>query len=121
MWSLPIRQLSKNSGTSFERPVQVENDTLILSTDANPSPGLSRVSVLSDLEGLVWLRLTVTPQDRHEDDEDGRCDHDSYTGYDDRCSAVLPEDGHSSCDDECAASPRTWYVSNVNSSLFRGS
>jgi len=68
MWSLPIRQPSKNSGTSFERPVQVENDTLILSTDANPSPGLSRVSVLSGLKvSLVGLAKvdSVTPQDRH--------------------------------------------------------
>ena len=54
MWSLPIRQPSKNSGTSFERPVQVENDTLILSTDANPSLGLSRVSVLSGF--FCWAK-----------------------------------------------------------------
>ena len=47
MWSLPIRQPVRSNGAAYERPVnpfQMENDTLILSTDANPSPGLSRVS-----------------------------------------------------------------------------
>jgi cleavage and polyadenylation specificity factor subunit 1 len=46
MWSLPIRQPLRSNGVAHERPVnpfQMENDTLILSTDANPSPGLSRV------------------------------------------------------------------------------
>ena len=60
----------------------------------------------------------VTRQDRHEDDEDGCCDHDSYTGYDHRRSAVLSEDGHSSCDDECVTGPRTRYVNSVTSSLI---
>ena len=45
-WSLPIRQSVKTSGISYEKPMnpfQAENDTLLLSTDANPSPGFSRV------------------------------------------------------------------------------
>jgi cleavage and polyadenylation specificity factor subunit 1 len=45
-WSLPIRQSVKTSGMSYEKPMnpfQSENDTLLLSTDANPSPGFSRV------------------------------------------------------------------------------
>jgi hypothetical protein len=45
-WSLPIRQSVKSSGISYEKPMnpfQAENDTLLLSTDANPSPGFSRV------------------------------------------------------------------------------
>ena len=49
MWSLPIRQSLKTSGgVSYEKPsspFQTENDTLIISTDSNPSPGVSRVSV----------------------------------------------------------------------------
>ncbi|KAF9527699.1 CPSF A subunit region-domain-containing protein [Crepidotus variabilis] len=47
LWSLPIRQQVKASGISYEKaanPYQVENDTLILSTDINPSPGLSRIA-----------------------------------------------------------------------------
>ncbi|KAK7059173.1 mRNA cleavage and polyadenylation factor subunit [Paramarasmius palmivorus] len=47
MWSLPIRQSIKASGISFEKagnPYQAENDTLIISTDVNPSPGLSRIA-----------------------------------------------------------------------------
>ncbi|TFK39321.1 CPSF A subunit region-domain-containing protein [Crucibulum laeve] len=47
MWSLPIRQPVKTGGVSYEKainPYQVENDTLIVSTDINPSPGLSRIA-----------------------------------------------------------------------------
>ncbi|KAJ7164986.1 CPSF A subunit region-domain-containing protein [Mycena filopes] len=47
MWSLPIRQPLKAGGSSLERPFdpfQPENDSLILSTDVNPSPGLSRLA-----------------------------------------------------------------------------
>ncbi|GLB39375.1 putative CPSF A subunit region [Lyophyllum shimeji] len=44
MWSLPIRQPARTSGISHEHAVIAENDTLILSTDANPSPGLSRIA-----------------------------------------------------------------------------
>ncbi|KAJ6513930.1 CPSF A subunit region-domain-containing protein [Mycena vitilis] len=47
MWSLPIRQPLK-SGNTLERPLdpfQAENDSLIIiSTDVNPSPGLSRIA-----------------------------------------------------------------------------
>ncbi|KAI0366045.1 hypothetical protein BV20DRAFT_1115505 [Pilatotrama ljubarskyi] len=53
MWSLPVRQPVKVSGGTFERPANpfhAENDSVIISTDANPAPGLSRVSV--DL----WVR-----------------------------------------------------------------
>ncbi|KAG6812354.1 hypothetical protein H0H92_003254 [Tricholoma furcatifolium] len=47
MWSLPIRQSVKSGGISYEQavnPYHAENDTLILSTDVNPSPGLSRIA-----------------------------------------------------------------------------
>ncbi|KAJ7291148.1 CPSF A subunit region-domain-containing protein [Mycena rebaudengoi] len=45
LWSLPIRQPPKAGANSLERAVdQAENDSLIISTDANPSPGLSRLS-----------------------------------------------------------------------------
>ncbi|KAF8156589.1 CPSF A subunit region-domain-containing protein [Crassisporium funariophilum] len=48
LWSLPIRQSVRASGISYEKPVnpfQADNDTLILSTDINPSPGLSRIAM----------------------------------------------------------------------------
>ncbi|KDQ53751.1 hypothetical protein JAAARDRAFT_136615 [Jaapia argillacea MUCL 33604] len=47
MWALPVRQAVKVNGISYERPsnpFQSENDTVIVSTDANPSPGLSRIA-----------------------------------------------------------------------------
>ncbi|TFK70705.1 hypothetical protein BDN72DRAFT_838644 [Pluteus cervinus] len=47
MWSLNIRQPVKTSGIQYERPINPfhpGNDTLIISTDVNPSPGLSRIS-----------------------------------------------------------------------------
>ncbi|RPD55582.1 hypothetical protein L226DRAFT_490064 [Lentinus tigrinus ALCF2SS1-7] len=50
MWSLPIRQSVKSNGGTFEKPthpLRGEVDTLIISTDANPSPGLSRISTRS--------------------------------------------------------------------------
>lgn len=45
MWSLPIRQsVRAGGGVSYEKPYQTENDTLIISTDSNPSPGVSRIA-----------------------------------------------------------------------------
>ncbi|KLO09211.1 cleavage factor protein [Schizopora paradoxa] len=44
VWSLPIRQSTRSGGAS-SRPhasVQQEMDTVLVSTDANPSPGLTR-------------------------------------------------------------------------------
>lgn len=46
MWSLPVRQPVKINGVSYEKavnPYQADNDSVIVSTDANPSPGSSRV------------------------------------------------------------------------------
>ena len=46
LWSLPIRQPVRASGISYEKPINpfhAEMDTLIMSTDINPSPGFSRV------------------------------------------------------------------------------
>ncbi|KAI0646665.1 CPSF A subunit region-domain-containing protein [Trametes meyenii] len=50
MWSLIVRQPVKVSGGTFERPANpyhAENDSVIISTDANPSPGLSRIATRS--------------------------------------------------------------------------
>lgn len=53
MWSLPIRQSVRTSGgVSYEKPSQTENDTLIISTDSNPSPGVSRVSIVATRFGF---------------------------------------------------------------------
>ena len=46
VWSLPVRQPVKINGVSYEKavnPYQADNDSVIVSTDANPSPGSSRV------------------------------------------------------------------------------
>ncbi|KAJ7747964.1 CPSF A subunit region-domain-containing protein [Mycena maculata] len=42
MWSLPIRQPLKSAGSI--NLFQSENDSLLISTDVNPSPGLSRLA-----------------------------------------------------------------------------
>lgn len=58
MWSLPVRQHVTVNGVSYERPssqYQSENDSVILSTDANPSPGLSRVCV-----GLIFEKYGLS-------------------------------------------------------------
>lgn len=50
MWAFPIRQSVKVNGVSYDRPsnpFRSENDSLIISTDANPSPGLSRIAARS--------------------------------------------------------------------------
>ncbi len=60
LWSLRIRQQVKTGGATFERPsnpFNSDNDTVIISTDANPSPGLSRVC-------LVSSRLTLREADQ---------------------------------------------------------
>ncbi|KZP09324.1 hypothetical protein FIBSPDRAFT_964078 [Athelia psychrophila] len=48
MWSLPLKQSVKVNGVSVEKPSadphQTDNGTLILATDANPSPGSSRIA-----------------------------------------------------------------------------
>ncbi|KZP11942.1 hypothetical protein FIBSPDRAFT_961877 [Athelia psychrophila] len=48
MWSLPSKQSVKVNGVSVEKPSadphQTDNGTLILATDANPSPGSSRIT-----------------------------------------------------------------------------
>lgn len=50
IWSLPIRQSHRVNGLSYEKaagPFASEIDTIIISTDANPSPGVSRVSIIT--------------------------------------------------------------------------
>ncbi|KAJ7628553.1 CPSF A subunit region-domain-containing protein [Roridomyces roridus] len=58
LWSLPIRQTLK-SGTLD--PLQPAYDTLIISTDAHPSPGLSRLAHRSTKNDLsISVRIPVT-------------------------------------------------------------
>lgn len=49
IWSIPVRQSHRVNGTSYEKTsgglFSAESDTIVLSTDANPSPGVSRVRV----------------------------------------------------------------------------
>ncbi|OJA10745.1 hypothetical protein AZE42_07268 [Rhizopogon vesiculosus] len=47
IWSLPVRQSHRVNGLSYEKatsPFAAEIDTIIISTDANPSPGVSRIA-----------------------------------------------------------------------------
>ncbi|KAJ3476928.1 hypothetical protein NLI96_g10812 [Meripilus lineatus] len=64
MWSLPVRQAVKVNGSTFERPSNphhTSNDAVIISTDANPSPGLSRVSMRSPKSDIsVTIRIPGT-------------------------------------------------------------
>ncbi|KAH9849008.1 CPSF A subunit region-domain-containing protein [Lenzites betulinus] len=58
MWSLAVRQPVKVSGSTYERPAnpyRIENDSVIISTDANPSPGLSRIATRT-----VHSDITIT-------------------------------------------------------------
>ena len=52
IWSMPIKQSTRVSGSTSGR--DPESDSIIMSTDANPSPGLSRVNLYSD-----WLNATL--------------------------------------------------------------
>ncbi|EJD52944.1 hypothetical protein AURDEDRAFT_81080 [Auricularia subglabra TFB-10046 SS5] len=46
VWSFPVRRAVKVAGMNIERPTGAADwDTVIVSTDATPSPGLSRVAV----------------------------------------------------------------------------
>jgi cleavage and polyadenylation specificity factor subunit 1 len=52
LWSLPVRTAVKVNGVPYDRPANpyhAENDSLILGTDAIPSPGFSRVRIVSSL------------------------------------------------------------------------
>ncbi|KIY51579.1 hypothetical protein FISHEDRAFT_56503 [Fistulina hepatica ATCC 64428] len=64
MWSLPIRQPVKTSGGSYERainPHQTDIDSVIISTDANPSPGFTRVATRTTRGELqITKRITGT-------------------------------------------------------------
>ncbi|KAF8970332.1 CPSF A subunit region-domain-containing protein [Flammula alnicola] len=64
LWSLPIRQPIRASGISYEKPMnpyQTETDTLILSTDINPSPGLSRIATSSNKSDIsITTRIPGT-------------------------------------------------------------
>ncbi|KAH0834713.1 CPSF A subunit region-domain-containing protein [Lanmaoa asiatica] len=48
IWSIPVRQSHRVNGTSYEKPsgglFAGESDTIVISTDANPSPGVSRIA-----------------------------------------------------------------------------
>ncbi|KAF8555471.1 hypothetical protein OG21DRAFT_1496241 [Imleria badia] len=48
IWSIPVRQSHRVNGTSYEKTsgglFAGENDSIVISTDANPSPGVSRIA-----------------------------------------------------------------------------
>jgi hypothetical protein len=58
MWSFPVRQSVNVNGVAYDKPsnpFRVENDSIIVSTDANPSPGLSRVRTKHRIYGPFLL------------------------------------------------------------------
>ena len=60
VWSLSVRTAVKVNGVPYDRPANpyhAENDSLILGTDAIPSPGFSRVSI-SPLSSSTAIDLT---------------------------------------------------------------
>lgn len=59
IWSIPVRQSHRVNGTSYEKTsgglYAGENDTIVISTDANPSPGVSRVRFSIHLKPRIEL------------------------------------------------------------------
>ncbi|KAI0027906.1 CPSF A subunit region-domain-containing protein [Vararia minispora EC-137] len=56
MWAFAVRQAVKVNGSAFERPAdpfRAEDDSIVISTDHNPSPGLSRISTRAGAEGIA--------------------------------------------------------------------
>jgi cleavage and polyadenylation specificity factor subunit 1 len=44
MWALSVRTpVHANGGSAYERTANADDDTIVVSTDHNPSPGVSRV------------------------------------------------------------------------------
>ncbi|KAF8880473.1 CPSF A subunit region-domain-containing protein, partial [Gymnopilus junonius] len=65
LWSLPIRQPVKQGGIQYERPLQSYggegSDTMVLSTDGTPSPGLSRIATrLAKSDVSITTRIPGT-------------------------------------------------------------
>ncbi|KAI0088958.1 CPSF A subunit region-domain-containing protein [Irpex rosettiformis] len=64
VWSLPVRQAVKVNGTTYEKPWNPHygnNDAVIISTDANPTPGLSRIACRSPKNDLsITTRIPGT-------------------------------------------------------------
>ncbi|KAG2003702.1 cleavage factor protein [Coprinopsis cinerea AmutBmut pab1-1] len=63
LWSLPIRQGVKKGGNSSSTTAiehaKTERDTLILSTDATPSPGVSRIATRAPPGGKTEVNITT--------------------------------------------------------------
>ncbi|KAI0687702.1 CPSF A subunit region-domain-containing protein [Cytidiella melzeri] len=64
VWSLPVRQAVKVNGSTYEKPWNPHhgtNDAVIVSTDANPAPGLSRIACRSTKNDLsITTRIPGT-------------------------------------------------------------
>ena len=101
MWSLPVRQPVKVNGSTFERPANpfhTEKDTLIISTDATPSPGLSRVNlavVVTSVNADASSIDCFAQQPRRD------TDYHTNTGYNHRCCPFLPWHRHTPCYVQC--------------------
>lgn len=120
MWSLPVRQPVKVNGSTFERPANhfhTEKDTLIISTDATPSPGLSRVS---SVVVLVGMNFDVIPVDCLSQQSRRDTDHYTNTWYDHGCCALLPWYRYTPCHVQCCqcrSSPGTRCVYTLQNAV----
>ena len=113
MWSLPVRQPVKVNGSTFERPANpfhTEKDTLIISTDATPSPGLSRVSSVVLVRGTS---IEAFPVDCFAQQPRRDTDYYTNTGHNHRCRSLLPRHCYTPRDvqrSQCCPSAGTWCV-----------
>ena len=116
MWSLPVRQAVKVNGATYERPANpyhASNDAVIISTDANPSPGLSRVSTISTRK---WAEGSLTEHrsaDCFPDFQERHLHHHTHPRYYRGCCIVLSGNCYPACYDECNPSTGTWFVANL--------
>jgi cleavage and polyadenylation specificity factor subunit 1 len=91
MWSFPVRQSVNVNGVAYDRPAnpyRPEHDTIIVSTDANPSPGLSRVRI-KFLTHSSHLTYGVIP-DRRTFNKGRHHHYNSHLRDHYRCRTFLP-------------------------------
>lgn len=99
MWSLAVRQAVRVGGSTYERPSNPHhggNDAVIISTDANPSPGLSRVTLLGVMR-QVQGRLPSFCADRFSFSKKRHTDQHEDTWDNSWSGPILPRHGHTSC------------------------
>lgn len=70
VWSFPVRRAMKVAGMNIERPsgAAADWDTVVVSTDGTPAPGLSRVSILQPRDIFACVNsVQVAVRDSRDD------------------------------------------------------